>query len=214
MRFFLLLTLVILLISTGLLYFYLPFPTDRVVWAQEGKGVLQSGTPDLKESFLLARLPSNEAMREIDPFYKEGLLERYYPFELRVQLKDYRALLSLKEDGQCWLLLESGELVEGPESSPVIPVEFFSSPLPQLLSRNLADLLVSLPHILYPEFISLRVESDGRLIVKLVDGLSLYFLLEENSYKRHLPYLQLYLEKARQEMKKELHFEFSDVFAK
>ncbi len=214
MRYFLLVTLSLLVIGTTLLYLFVPFPIDRVTWAQEGKGELESKIQVLKDSFLRAHLPSNETIREIDPLYKEGSLERYYPFELRIILVDYRALLSLEEDGRCWVLLESGELVGGPESPPFIPAEFFSSPLPQQLNYSLADLLLSFPPLLYTEVSSLRVESDDRLVVKLVDGLSLYFLLEENSYKRHLPYIQLYIEKARQDAKKELHFEFSDVFAR
>jgi hypothetical protein len=202
--------LVILLVGTVAAYQLLPFPVEGA-WATDEAGFSGQMSSWLQSSFLKAQLPNLATLRKLDPHLAEATLERFFPFTLGVNCTYYPVLWNLREGTRNWDLLSSGDLVPSTRDATVtitLPVE----PISQNTSRFLIAFITALKaQQLTDQVNELAVEANDRIIIGLTDGMHLFFLADTTIYERHLPSLKLYLGKARQEGKKELHFEFNDV---
>lgn len=204
--------LVALLAGTAVAYGLLLFPVESA-WAVGGEA-FPTLLPSLqRQSFLLARLPASVDLIRQDPRLSEARLERYYPFSLSVAFQHFTVVWRVREGLQSWEFLSSGNLVPA-TGEATISATFLAKPLSSAVSRFLLAFAAVLDEPTRMDVVGLEVAAEGRVIVRLQDGTHLFFLAEEAVYRRHLPQLGLYLEKAKQGGMKELHFEFNDVFTK
>jgi len=199
-------------IGTPLLYLFFPIPVEKVTF--EGTVFPTNSLKDdlCHQSFVLARLPQLPSLKEIDPGLKRAELERFFPFELRVRWIRYEVLLACSYRGKAMELLDNGDFVENPYSRPTVTASTAIFPWPQEIKKALATLFMRIPDKLLKSVVALEVESSGRIVLQLNDGLKCYF--SPSNLERHLPYVELYVNTARKDGKKELHFEFSEVYAK
>jgi cell division septal protein FtsQ len=164
------------------------------------------------QSFVLARLPDLSTLKSFDGGLKEVVLERYFPFDLQVQWKRYSTLFVLSLEGKTWEFMENGEFVENPRLMPTVTGSVYVWPLPDAVKSGLATMITRIPDKLKKTINMLNVESSEIIVLQLEDGLKCYLSLA--NYERHLPYMEIYVNKARKDGKKELHFEYSEVYAK
>ncbi len=204
--------LVALLAGTAAAYGLLLFPVESV-WADGGEAFPTLLSSLQRNSFLLARVPALADLIGQDPRLSEARLERYYPFSLGVTFQHFAVVWRVREGTQSWEILSNGNLVPA-SGEATISATFLAKPLSSNVSRFLLAFAAVLDEPTREEVIGLEVAAEGQVIVRLQDGTLLFFLAEEAVYRRHLPQLGLYLEKAKQGGMKELHFEFNDFFAK
>jgi hypothetical protein len=195
------------------LYIVLPFPAELVLAGEPAPSpTLAKEMPNC--TFLHKVVPSLTQWRALEPRVKGVRYHQYYPFTVQAFFSWQNSLISFLLDGDSWEWLESGEMIKSPDVRPTVTASFYTTSLPTELSLEAIDLLQQVPTDLHTQIIALQIAQNRQFIVKLSDGLELFFRLERENYQRHLPFLQIYVEKARKDGKRELHFEFADVFAK
>lgn len=195
------------------LYAVLPFPAELVLAGEPAP------SPALAKaitngSFLQMAIPTMTQWQALEPRIKEVRFSQYYPFTIQAFFSWQNSLMSFRLDGDSWEWLESGQMIRSPDVQPTVTASFYATALPTELSLQAIDLLQQVPADLRKQIIALQIAQNQQFIVKLSDGLELYFRLERENYERHLPFLPIYIEKARKDGKRELHFEFADVYAK
>lgn len=204
--------LVALLAGTAAAYGLLLFPVESA-WA-DGSEAFPTLLPSLQhQSFLLARLPALVDLIRQDPRLSEANLERYYPFSLGVSFQHFTVIWRMREGSESWEFLSNGNLVPATMDA-TISATFLAKPLSSAVSHFLLAFAAVLDEPTRKNVVGIEVAAEGRVIVRLQNGMSLFFLAEEAVYRRHLAQLGLYLEKARQGDMKELHFEYNDFFAR
>ncbi len=195
------------------LYAILPFPAELVLAGEPAPSpALAKAIPN--GSFLHMAVPTMTQWQALEPRIKEVRFSQYYPFTIQAFFSWQNSLMSFRLDGDSWEWLESGQMIRSPDVQPTVTASFYTTALPMELSLQAIDLLQQVPADLRKQIIALQIAQNQQFIVKLSDGLELYFRLERENYERHLPFLPIYIEKARKDGKKELHFEFADVYAK
>lgn len=205
--------LLLLCLMAPWLYAIVPFPAELVLGGEPVPSpTLAEAIP--KGSFLLMTVPALAQWQALEPRIKEVRYSRYYPFTIQALFSWQQSQLSFRLDGVSWEWLESGQMIESPDLKPTVTASFTPTPLPKEVSLEAINLLNQVPGDLRTQIIALQIAQNRQFIVKLNDGLQLFFRLEKENYERHLPFLQTYIEKARKDGKRELHFEFADVFAK
>ncbi|MCR4428982.1 MAG: hypothetical protein NUV68_06585 [Caldiserica bacterium] len=164
------------------------------------------------QSFITGKLPDLMSLKNFDRGVKDVILERFFPFDLLIRWSRYKVLLVFSWEGKSWELFESGEFAENQRVSPTITGFFFSWPLLPEVTRGITTFFSRIPDRLIKTIEAFKVESAERVVLQLNDGLDCFFSL--NNYERHIPYLELYISRAQKDGKKELHFEYSEVYAK
>lgn len=197
-----------LLLSTIALYYFYPFPIEKVE-AEPSFDNLKDQL--IGQSFLRADLPPKEKLLEIAPDLKKATIERFYPFQIKIKLERQKVIQLLSIGEEKWELLESGRMVRTSTTSSAVVGKFFTFPLPEGVSSALAMFLSKFPANLRGEITIIEVASPEEIVLQL-NEMRCFFLL--SNYERHLPYLQVYINAARKDGKQELHFEYSEVFAK
>lgn len=213
MKVFCAILLFLLCLIVPWLYTILPFPAELVLAGEPAPSpALAKAIPN--GSFLHMAVPTVTQWQVLEPRVKEVRYSQYYPFTIQAFFSWQNSLISFRLDGDSWEWLESGQMIKSPDVEPTVTASFYATALPMELSLQAIDLLQQVPADLWTQIIALQIAQNQQFIVELSDGLELFFRLEKENYERHLPFLQIYIEKARKDGKKELHFEFEDVFAK
>ncbi|MGB9552945.1 MAG: hypothetical protein ACPL7L_01005 [bacterium] len=164
------------------------------------------------QSFILAKLPDLSVLKSLDAGLKGAVIERFFPFDLQVQWKRYNTLLTLSLRGKTWEFMDNGEFVENPQLIPTATCSVYIWPLPIEVRDEIATMMAQIPDKLKETIKNLNVESSEIIVLQLEDGIKCFFSL--TNFERHLPYIEVYVNKARKDGKKELHFEYSEVYAK
>lgn len=164
------------------------------------------------QSFITGKLPDIEELKTYDGGVKEVVLERFFPFDFLVRWSRQNVFLTFSWEGKPWEILESGEIVENPRATPTTQGFFFSWPLSPEVKKEIATFFSRIPVRLIKAIGAFKMESMDKVILQLSDGLNCFFSLK--SYEKHIPYLELYINQAQKDGKKELHFEYSEVYAK
>ncbi|MDI6869578.1 MAG: hypothetical protein QMD88_08420 [Coprothermobacterota bacterium] len=209
LSFFLILSL---FLGTALTYLQFPVPVGKVniEGADFDTSLLKAGLG--AQSFILARLPDFATLKSLDGGLKDVVLERYFPFDLQVRWVRYNVLLILSLKEKTWELLDNGDFVENPRVMPTATCSVYIWPLPQEIRGELATLMARIPDRLRKTIRALEVDSSEKVVLQLDDGLKCFFSL--SNYEKHMAYLEVYINRARKDGKKELHFEYSEVYAK
>lgn len=213
MKVFCAILLFLLCLMVPWLYAILPFPAELVLAGEPAPSpALAEAIPN--GSFLHMAIPTMTQWQALEPRIKEVRFSQYYPFTIQAFFSWQNSLMSFRLDEDSWEWLESGQMIRSPDVQPTVTASFYATALPTELSLQAIDLLQQVPADLRKQIIALQIAQNQQFIVKLSDGLELYFRLERENYERHLPFLPIYIEKARKDGKRELHFEFADVYAK
>lgn len=213
MKVFCAILLFLLCLMVPWLYAILPFPAELVLAGEPAPSpALAKAIPN--GSFLQMAIPTMTQWQALEPRIKEVRFSQYYPFTIQAFFSWQNSLMSFRLDEDSWEWLESGQMIRSPDVQPTVTASFYATALPTELSLQAIDLLQQVPADLRKQIIALQIAQNQQFIVKLSDGLELYFRLERENYERHLPFLPIYIEKARKDGKRELHFEFADVYAK
>lgn len=205
--------LLLLCLMVPWLYAILPFPAELIL-AGEPAPSPALAKPIANRSFLHVTVPTVTEWQALEPRVKGVRFSQYYPFTIQAFFSWQNSLVSFRLDGGSWEWLESGQMIRSPDLEPTVTASFYTTTLPRELSLQAIDLLQQVPADLRTQIIAMQIAQNRQFIVKLSDGLELFFRLERENYERHLPFLQIYIEKARKDGKRELHFEFANVFAK
>lgn len=205
--------LLLLCLMVPWLYAILPFPAELVL-AGEPAPSPALAKPITNSSFLHVAVPTVTEWQALEPRVKGVRFSQYYPFTIQAFFSWQNSLISFRLDGGSWEWLESGQMIRSADLEPTVTASFYTTTLPMELSLQAINLLQQVPADLRTQIIAMQIAQNRQFIVKLSDGLELFFRLERENYERHLPFLQIYIEKARKDGKRELHFEFADVFAK
>jgi hypothetical protein len=213
MKVFCTILLLLLCLMVPWLYAVLPIPSELVLAGEPTPSTVLAKAIG-NGSFLHLAAPTLTQWQALEPRIKEVRFSRYYPFTIRAIFSWQKSLISFRLDGDSWEWLESGQMIKSPDLESTVTASFYTTSLPMELSLQAIDLLQQVPADLRAQIIALQIAQNRQFIVKLSDGLELSFRLERENYERHLPFLQIYIEKARKDGKRELHFEFADVFAK
>lgn len=201
-----------LCLSTALTYLYFPFPVGKVEFRGSVFDLSSLKESLSSQSFILAKLPDLSALKSLDAGLKEAAIERFFPFDLQVQWKRYNTLLTLSLRGKTWEFMDNGEFVENPQLIPTATCSVYIWPLPIEVRDEMSAMMAKIPDKLKKTIKNLNVESSEIIVLQLEDGIKCFFSL--TNFERHLPYIEVYVNKARKDGKKELHFEYSEVYAK